>query len=257
MESSVISSTTTVVSPARKRQVKNQDNANVPAGYKRCSHCGKIKPLDEFYNNRSQPDGKRHECKCCTSECQKKRNDAQKDNKQEQPKMPFDYARRIKRAHALSFAPDTKECCQCHEVKPMTEFQTCSKNPDHLANICKQCMSDNRKKANELKKQQKEEEAMKQQSKTKNNVQTFEYLPIGTKLCYIHGEQALEAPISSVNIDITANGALISYIVPAGKPNESNRIYANEIGSTVFTNPLDLINYFFEKQNMKYNIIKK
>lgn len=313
-----MTNTTTIAAPTIMRQVKNQNDANVPIGYKRCSHCGKILPLSEFYKDKNGKYGVKYCCKKCWNKAQwqyqkktakksepeipagykkcsccgevkplsefwvnknlkgghetqckdclnKKRKEKRAEKREEQekqtatqPKLPFDYDRRIKRAHALSFAPDTKECNQCHQVKPMTEFQTCSKNPDHLANTCKQCMSDNRKKTNQLKKQQKEEEAMKQQqAKTKNNVQTFEYLAIGTRLCFIHGDTAMESPIQNVEIDITANGALISYIVPTNKPEESRRIYANEIGSTVFTNPLDLISYFFKKQDMKYNVIKK
>ena len=322
MESSVISSTTTIAVPVRKRQVNNTSDPNVPIGYKRCSCCGEILPESEFYKDKNQKDGTKRICKKCWCEKQKQyqkkaaekknsktavpdgyklckccgqikplsefqRNKRHKDGhdykckecvnarrktlrakrKAEketatQPKVPFDYNRRIKRAYALSFAPDTKECNQCHVVKPMTEFQTCSSNVDHIANTCKQCMSENRKKKNEQKKaeagKQKEETTMKQQKATaQNNTQTFEYLAIGTKLYYIHNNVALEAPIRNINIDIANSGALISYIVPTDKQSEEHKIYANEIGSTVFTNPLDLITYFFKKQDMKYSIIKK
>ena len=108
------------------------------------------------------------------------------------------------------------------------------------------------------KKEKKEDNIMKQQTKKpQQNVQIFEYLAIGTKLYYIHGNVALEAPIRNITIDIASSGALIAYIVPTDKPMEEHRIYANEIGSTVFTSPLELINYFFKKQEMKYSIIKK
>jgi len=247
MESSVTSSTTTIAVPTRKRQVANTNDSVIPIGYKRCGHCGKIKPLDEFYNNKSQPDGKRCECKECTKEAQTKAR-----KKKTEPDLPFDYARRINRAQALSFAPETKECHQCHKTKPMTEFSTNNRHPDHLENICKKCMSENRRE-----KKQKKTKSMKQQTTITQNTQTFEYLAIGTRLYYIHDNVALDAPIRNINIDIANSGALISYIVPTGKPTEEHKIYANEIGSTVFTNPLDLITYFFKKQDMKYNVIKK
>jgi|GraSoi_2013_60cm_1033757.scaffolds.fasta_scaffold11992_2 hypothetical protein len=32
---------------------------------KRCSACHNFKSLDEFYNDRTRPDGKGHECKAC------------------------------------------------------------------------------------------------------------------------------------------------------------------------------------------------
>lgn len=329
MESSVISSTTTIAAPVKKRQVTNTQDPNVPIGYKRCQHCGEILPESEFYKDKNMKDGLKYCCKKCWNkmqwEYQKKAAQKKKSktgipdgykfckccgqvkplsefqhNKQSKdgydykckecrnarkretdkarrakikaeketqanPKMPFDYDRRIKRAYALSFAPDTKECRQCHVIKPMTEFQTCSSNVDHIANTCKQCMSDNRKKRNEQKKAadttkttQKEEITMRQNAKTvQNNTQTFEYLAIGTKLYYIHNDVAMEAPIRNISIDISSSGALIAYIVPTDKQMEEHKIYANEIGSTVFTNPLDLITYFFKKQDMKYNIIKK
>ena len=95
MESSVISSTATIAAPVRKRQVKKPNDVNVPVGYKRCSHCGKIKPLDEFYNNRSQPDGKRHECKDCTKEAEK--NSKLKSQQSDTPKLPFNYQRKVKK----------------------------------------------------------------------------------------------------------------------------------------------------------------
>lgn len=216
MESSVTSSTTTIAAPVKKRQVTNKsEDVNVPVGYKRCSHCGKIKPLDEFYKdkngkqevkycckecwNKAQwqyqkskakkdkavPDGYKR-CSCCgevkllsefnkdkfhkdgyqgqcrtcinakRKERSEKKKSAQTETEAAQPKLPFDYARRIKRAEALSFAPDTKECNQCHRTLPMTEFQTCSSNADYIANTCKQCMSDNRKKARLIKKQKEE-----------------------------------------------------------------------------------------------------
>jgi Recombination endonuclease VII len=34
---------------------------------KRCKHCGEFKPLDDFYGEKGGRDGKRPECKSCTS----------------------------------------------------------------------------------------------------------------------------------------------------------------------------------------------
>lgn len=251
-----------------KKEKNTVKITEVPDGYKICRCCGKLKPLSEFGKDRQFADGHDTKCKECRNARRREIAAAKRTKRRAekeaatQPKVPFDYDRRMKRAYALSFAPDTKECNQCHVVKPMTEFQTCSSNVDHIANTCKQCMSENRKRKNEQKKakadKQKEETTMKQQTTAvRNNTQTFEYLAIGTKLYYIHNNVALEAPIRNINIDIATSGALISYIVPTDKPTEEHKIYANEIGSTVFTNPLDLVTYFFQKQDMKYNSIKK
>ena len=161
------------------------------------------------------------------------------------------------RAHALSFAPDTKECNQCHQVKPMTEFQTCSRNTDHIANTCKQCMSENRKKAR-LTKKQKEEESMKEQNTQQpkqaarqNNVQTFEYLPIGTMLFYIKNEKVWATPIKGVVIDVSQNGTLISYKIEDEPSTKSGTVYQMEIGRTVFCNEIDLMNHIVKKAGIK------
>jgi superfamily II helicase len=50
---------------------------------KKCSHCGEIKPIDEFYKNTSYKDGHLNVCKTCTSESQRasrKRKEGDKDN---------------------------------------------------------------------------------------------------------------------------------------------------------------------------------
>jgi len=35
-------------------------------GFKRCSRCGEVRPVDEFFRNISRPDGLQHYCKFCT-----------------------------------------------------------------------------------------------------------------------------------------------------------------------------------------------
>jgi len=35
---------------------------------KLCSRCGKLKPTEDFYRNRSRPDGFQHQCKACHDE---------------------------------------------------------------------------------------------------------------------------------------------------------------------------------------------
>ena len=42
-----------------------KDWENIPEGFRRCSHCAEIKPLDDFYNRPTGKDGKHSECKLC------------------------------------------------------------------------------------------------------------------------------------------------------------------------------------------------
>lgn len=40
-----------------------------PAPQKRCSRCGTVKSLDEFYKNKAAPDGHQWHCKVCMRRC--------------------------------------------------------------------------------------------------------------------------------------------------------------------------------------------
>ena len=37
---------------------------------KKCTKCGEVKPLDEFYGNKQSKDGKAHQCKICINKKQ-------------------------------------------------------------------------------------------------------------------------------------------------------------------------------------------
>ena len=43
----------------------NMDEVNVEEGFKRCSKCGEIKPISEFYKCKRKTDGLRSDCKQC------------------------------------------------------------------------------------------------------------------------------------------------------------------------------------------------
>lgn len=45
-----------------------------PAGEKRCNRCQQVKPLNEFYKNRSEPDGYARRCKQCQKDHQRAPN---------------------------------------------------------------------------------------------------------------------------------------------------------------------------------------
>lgn len=40
-------------------------SAPIPVGAKRCSRCGRVKPIDQFNRDRNRPDGHRSSCKVC------------------------------------------------------------------------------------------------------------------------------------------------------------------------------------------------
>jgi len=45
----------------KRKQAKSQDDSNL----KRCSCCGMLKPLTEFYRNKNERDGLKRWCKSC------------------------------------------------------------------------------------------------------------------------------------------------------------------------------------------------
>jgi hypothetical protein len=68
----------TVLYHATQLSLFSSDDSSVPEGYKRCTQCGKVKPLDDFPNldkrtlakrpTNSKQMGKRPECKECKAE---------------------------------------------------------------------------------------------------------------------------------------------------------------------------------------------
>ena len=52
---------------------------NVPQGFKYCTGCKQILPLDSFYNQNSSKDGKYHVCIKCAKEQGRKKREMQKE----------------------------------------------------------------------------------------------------------------------------------------------------------------------------------
>lgn len=44
--------------------------------YKKCSTCGKVRPIDKFSRDKYRKDGRRHECKDCYNAAQRARDAA-------------------------------------------------------------------------------------------------------------------------------------------------------------------------------------
>lgn len=94
--------------------------------FKTCSACGRSKPLDQFYRNRSKPDGRVHLCKPCWSQYQKER--------------------RLTRRYldALDAAPppipgDMKRCSSCRRILPLESFRPNASKPMGRAAYCLEC----------------------------------------------------------------------------------------------------------------------
>ena len=60
----------------------------IPDGYKRCSKCGEVKPVEEYYKDRTRKDGLRGLCKTCTNKSLKKHYN--KDRKREYNKKYYE-----------------------------------------------------------------------------------------------------------------------------------------------------------------------
>lgn len=114
-----------------KRPVKKDD---LPDGYKRCSQCSIIMPLDHFTKDSGKKGGLRSYCKFCGAKYQENR--------------------RLKKTQTLtstaptSTAPTsttptqehkTKKCKGCYEVKQLDEFGKNKRMKDGHLNYCKIC----------------------------------------------------------------------------------------------------------------------
>lgn len=88
---------------------------NVIPGYKGCTRCLDIKPINQFSKNNATQDGFSHLCRACA----KKYMDEYVIVKQ----LP----------------PEEKTCHRCGETKPINEFVKGITNKDGYRNICKAC----------------------------------------------------------------------------------------------------------------------
>jgi hypothetical protein len=92
----------------------------VPEGFKRCSKCNEVRPLEEFYLAASSKDGYRSDCKFCVA------TSAGWTHKPKE-KLP----------------EGLKRCKDCQEIFPATDewFKKESRRKSGVASICKKCAS--------------------------------------------------------------------------------------------------------------------
>ena len=95
-----------------------------------CPDCSYAKPLDEFYVNRSSPDGRTRYCKPCIKVRCAETRDRQTRGQQIAPDQ-----RRRRR-----LPPRTeKRCPRCGETKSLAEFGKNRSNTSGLAAYCRPC----------------------------------------------------------------------------------------------------------------------
>lgn len=109
-----------VRSKANKLKLNRPLPETLPDGYKRCTKCKVIAPLDFFSRDKSAKTGRQRWCK----ECQRNYIKNKSNSKQETDLK-----------EEISF----KKCTKCKEIKPLNEFYKQSKSKDGYAYQCKDC----------------------------------------------------------------------------------------------------------------------
>ena len=98
---------------------------------KRCTRCGQLKPLDEFYHRPTSPDGHKTDCIiCCNSGAELERVRLVRDS--------------------------LKRCTRCDIVKPLSGFHKNSANTDGYTSHCRKCRQETRYPGAEKNRQEKQ-----------------------------------------------------------------------------------------------------
>lgn len=92
-----------------------------PDGHKRCNICKEIKPLTEFYRNRTVRDGYHGACKICHR---------------------ISSREVIQRNISKLESQNTKECIRCKQNKLLIDFP---KDNGYYRNVCKECKNQERR----------------------------------------------------------------------------------------------------------------
>lgn len=96
-------------------QTNNSDNPqnDVPDGFKRCSRCGRIKPLPQFYKHKTAIDGIRDRCHDCR--------------------------RRPAQIQLQDWSCVTKQCVRCKRTLKITSFPTLTSQRHRFSAYCEDC----------------------------------------------------------------------------------------------------------------------
>jgi hypothetical protein len=110
-----------ITEPTRKKLIKNP--LQLPE--KPCTVCNETKPLEEFHFAKEHTDGRENRCKVCATRLQEEH---------------------IKNKRETEPVPQEKECTQCYEVFPLTNFFVDAQKFDGRGTKCKDCFKEIQKK---------------------------------------------------------------------------------------------------------------
>ena len=102
---------------------------------KKCTKCGVVKSLDEFYNNKPTKDGKNYRCIVCTQKGY--------DNKKGKNPFCFDCVLPNFIDIFTSTLIKLKKCTKCNELKILDEFHNNKRTKDGKAFQCIVCITKN------------------------------------------------------------------------------------------------------------------
>jgi hypothetical protein len=101
---------------------------------KRCRGCAGVKPADEFWRNRSKPDGLQDYCKPCHRE-----KIARSIERRGAPYPNYRAAGQPPRGPVSPIVDGMKPCRKCGVTKPVGEFYRAASVPGGLQYWCKDC----------------------------------------------------------------------------------------------------------------------
>lgn len=125
------------------RPVKND---NSPDGYKRCSQCDTILPLDHFNKSTKTKNGLRPECKICGKKYQQRRKLNCFGISELHENIAHENIAHENSARENVSEQPLKKCKGCKETKPLSEFQKNKEMKDGYLNYCKVCVSKRKRK---------------------------------------------------------------------------------------------------------------
>jgi hypothetical protein len=106
-------------------------------GKKRCTRCGRVKPLDRFRRDKQAPGGRTTRCKKCKREIKKQKAAAEREEK----KRRLDKIRENMRQRGVS----QKTCLRCERSLPLSAFGANNHCLDGLENLCVSCIKEDTK----------------------------------------------------------------------------------------------------------------
>lgn len=112
---------------------------SVPDGFKRCSRCHEVKPLEEFPPDKSRWDGRQSRCRACDAKRARERRWAKKGiPESDWPRLHARHAQN-ENMRQLNAIFGGKWCPDCEQHLPREDFHRMSSSADGLHWCCKAC----------------------------------------------------------------------------------------------------------------------